>query len=151
MKWIFVALASAALAAGTAFASERDDVMVPIRQFVNAFNGGDTKTALAACAEQASVIDEFPPYAWHGAGACGTWAQDFDADAKRNGITDGVVTLGKPRHVNVTGDRAYVVIPADYAYKQKGKAVREVGSLMTVALQKGAGGWRMTGWAWTKR
>ena len=66
------------------------------------------------------------------------------------GSPDGIVTLGEPRHVDVTGDRAYVVVPADYAYKMKGEPAQETGSTLTVALQKGAAGWRITGWAWTK-
>ena len=60
------------------------------------------------------------------------------------------MTLGAPKHVAVTGDRAYVVVPADYAYKQKGKPVKEIASLFTVALQKGAAGWRITAWSWSK-
>lgn len=151
MNRIVFALVVSVFAVAPALAAERDDVLVPVRQFIDGFNKGDVKTALAACAEQASIIDEFPPHEWHGAGACATWAGDFDADAKKKGITDGKVTLGKPRHVDVAGDRAYVVVPADYAYRLKGKAIRETGSLLTVALQKGATGWRMTGWAWTRR
>ena len=65
-------------------------------------------------------------------------------------MTDGVVKLGKPRHVDVTGDRAYVIVPATYMYKVKGKPAKESGSMLTIALQKGASGWLMTGWAWTK-
>lgn len=151
MRKTFVAIAVAVLAAGPTFASERTEVMVPVHQFVDGFNKGDAKTALAACAEQTSIIDEFPPHEWHGAGACAAWANDFDADAKKNGITDGIVTLGNPRHVDVSGDRAYVVVPANYAFKKKGKRVKETGSTLTIALQKGTAGWRMTGWAWTKR
>ena len=98
--------------------------MATVHQFIDGFNKGDVKTAVAACADQASVIDEFPPYEWHGAGACAQWAADFDADAKKNGITPGAVTLGKTRHLDITGDRAYVVVPTEYAFKQKGKAVR---------------------------
>ena len=75
---------------------------------------------------------------------------DYDSDAKKNGITDGAVTLGSPRHVDITADHAYVVVPTNYTYKQKGKAVKETGSMLTVALQKGAAGWRITGWAWSK-
>ena len=85
-----------------------------------------------------------------GAGACAKWASDYDADAKKNGITDGVVTLSNPTHVDVTGDQAYVVVPANYSFKIKGRAVSEIGSVITLALQKSAGGWRITGWAWTK-
>ena len=143
-------LAVAVLAAAPAFASDSTDAMAAVHQFIDGFNKGDTKTALAACAEQTSIIDEFAPYEWHGAGACTNWANDFDADAKKNAITDGRVTLGKPRHVDVAGDHAYIVVPASYAYKVKGKPAKEAGSLMTLSLQKGAAGWRITGWAWSK-
>ena len=150
MRRILIALALAVLAQGTTVAQDKTAVMAPVHQFVDAFNKGDTKTAVAACADQTSIIDEFPPHEWHGSGACAKWANDFDADAKKKGITDEVVTLGSPRHIDITGDRAYVVVPADYAYKQKGKSVKETGSILTVALQKSAAGWRMTGWSWAK-
>jgi ketosteroid isomerase-like protein len=150
MNKLFIAIAVVVLATGPSFASEKSDVMVPVHQFIDGFNKGDAKTALAACAEQTSIIDEFAPHEWHGVGACANWANDFGADAKKNGITDGVVTLGKARHIDITGDRAYVVVSANYTYKQNGKANKEIGSTLTVALQKQAAGWRMTGWAWTR-
>jgi ketosteroid isomerase-like protein len=138
---------AAFIAAGTAAASDKTDVMATVNQFMDGFNKGDTKTALAACAAQTSIIDEFPPYAWQ---ACSDWANDFDADSKKNGITNGVVKLGKPKHLDVTGDRAYVVLPADYNFKKNGKPAAETGSTFTVALQKVAAGWRITGWTWSK-
>jgi hypothetical protein len=52
--------------------------------------------------------------------------------------------------VDITSDRAYVVIPANYTFKQKGKPVSEVGSIITLALQKNATGWRIAGWSWAK-
>jgi len=70
---------------------------------------------------------------------------------KKDAITDPVVTLQKPRHVQVTGDRAYVVVPANYDYKQKGKKMSQKGSTFTVALQKGPAGWRITAWTWSTR
>jgi len=61
------------------------------------------------------------------------------------------VTLAKPKHVDLTGERAYVVMPATYTYKESGKKVTESGSTMTVALQKSASGsWLITSWAWSK-
>ena len=123
MHKIFIALAVAVLAAGPTAASEKTDVMVPVHQFVDGFNKGDTKTAAAACADQTSIIDEFPPHEWHGTGACLKWMNDYDADAKKNEITDGIVTLSNPRHIDITADRAYVVIPSDYTIKQNGKVV----------------------------
>ena len=144
---VFVALLPAAAQTP---ASATADVMAVVRQFVDGFNKGDMKVLSSTCADQAAIIDEFPPHAWLGTGACAKWSSDFDADARKNGITDAVVTLGKPLHVDATPDRAYVVVPADYAYKQKGKPVKEIGSILTIALQKSAAGWRITGWSWAK-
>jgi hypothetical protein len=39
---------------------------------------------------------------------------------------------------------------ADYAYKEKGKAMKEVGSIFTIALQKDTNGWHIIGWALSK-
>ena len=135
---------------GPAAASDNTDVMAVVNQFLAGFNKGDTKAALATCAPQTAIIDEFAPYVWQGATACSDWANDFDADAKKNGITEPKVAAGKPRHVDVVGDRAYVVMPADFKFKLKGKATAEKGSIFTVTLQKLAEGWRITGWAWAK-
>jgi hypothetical protein len=151
---IFVALAAAAVTAiavapQTAAASEETDVMAAVFQWVDGFNKGDMKAAVAACAAETSIIDNIPPHEWHGAGACSKWATDFSAYAHRNGITDWAVTPGKPRHVTITDDRAYVVVPATYMGKEHGKPVTESGSIWTLALQNGRTGWRITGWAWT--
>jgi len=150
MPKALVVLAAVIMAAAPNALAQQKDVMAPVHQFVDGFNKGDTKSALAACAEQTSIIDEFPPHEWHGAGACAKWADDYDANAKKDGITDGMVLLGKPRHVDVTGDLAYVVVPANYRFKQKGRPVSEIGSTLTIVLQKGPAGWRMTAWTWTK-
>ena len=150
MRRIVIALA-VILASGTAAASDKDDALATVKQFIDGFNKGDEKTALAACASPAFIIDEFPPFAWQGATACADWAKDFEANAKKDVITDPVVTLQKPRHVYVAGDRAYVVVPANYDYKQKGKKVSQKGSTLTAALQKGQAGWRITAWTWSTR
>jgi len=133
-----------------AIATDKTDIMATIRQFVDSFNKGDVKAVAATCSDQAAILDEFPPYEWHGAGACAKWTDAYDADAKKNGITDGVVTLAAPTHVDVAGDRAYVVVPANYKFKKNSKPIQEVGSILTIAMQKGASGWRITGWSWAK-
>jgi len=151
MNKMLIGLVVAMLAGGPAVASEKTDVMAVIQQFVDAFNKGDMESAVARCADQASIIDDFAPHEWHGAGACSKWGTAYEADAKKNEITDGVVTLGTPRHMEVTANRAYAVIPVDsYTYKVKGKPTKETGSILTVALRKGESGWRITGWAWAQ-
>jgi len=149
MRRVSIAFAIA-LVATSAAASDNTDVMATVHQFTDGLNKGDTKTALAACAAPSSIIDEFPPYGWQGATACADWANDFATYNKANGITDPVATLAKPRHVDITGERAYVVVPATYTYKQHGKKVTESGSTLTVALQKSANGWAITSWTWSK-
>ncbi|HEU4939129.1 MAG TPA: nuclear transport factor 2 family protein [Vicinamibacterales bacterium] len=150
MNTIILAISLMAFGQVPTSTADQKAVVAVVNQFTDAFNKGDTKAAAATCAEQTSIIDEFPPHEWHGAGACAKWMADYDADAKKNGITDGSVKLSAPKHVDVTADRAYVVVPADYSYKQKGKPVKETSSLLTVALQKSAAGWRITGWSWSK-
>ncbi len=137
-------------AAAPATAAENPNVMATVHQFINGLNKGDIRSALAACAAQSSIVDDFPPHVWHGPKACANWASDFDVMSKKEGITESVVTLGNPRHVDISGDRAYVVVPANYTYKQRRKPVTESGSIFTVALQKVGVRWRITGWAWAK-
>jgi len=151
MHKIMITLAVALLTTATLVASDQSDVMAVVNQLVVAFNNGDTKSLLAGCTDEMSIIDEFPPHEWHGAGTCAKWLGDYDADAKKNGITDGVVSIGEPRHVDVTAERAYVVVPATYTYKQHGKPMNETDSTWTFALQRVQAGWRVTGWAWAKR
>jgi ketosteroid isomerase-like protein len=150
MKQLLAVFAVAVLVAGATYASDEADVMATLKGFVTAFNAGDTTAAANACAAETSIIDEFPPHEWHGAGACMKWMHDWSADADKNGITDAVVALGKPTHVDVTGKVAYVVAPADYTFKMKGKTVKERGSILAVSFIKTDNGWKMTGWSWAK-
>jgi ketosteroid isomerase-like protein len=143
----FIALTVFVLVAGSAAATDKTDVMSVVHQWVDAFNKGDMQSMGAACADQASIIDDFPPHEWHGAGACSKWSSDFQAFTHAAVITDPIVTVGKPWHIDVTADRAYVVAPTTFSFKQKGKPVKEAG-IITVTLQKSAAVWRMTGWAW---
>lgn len=148
---VFSAALIAATVSTAAAASESAAVMAAIHQFIDGFNTGNVTSALAACASPVSIVDEFPPHAWQGATACADWAKAYDAAAKAGGITDGLVTLGTPLHVDVSGDRAYAVVPAAYTYKEHGTPVSEKNSFFTVALKKSGGVWRITAWAWTKR
>lgn len=150
MYTMLIALTLAFAPHPQATGSQSAAVMAPINQFVDAFNKADMKAALAACTDVTSIIDEFPPHEWHGAGACAKWLADYDADATKNGIKNGVVKLMSARHVDVTASRAYVVMVADYLYWQNGKPLQESGSTFTFALRKTDAGWRIIGWAWAK-
>lgn len=141
-------------AAQTGVSAAQAAPMATVRQFVDGFNKGDTKTALATCASPASIIDEFAPHLWQGPNACADWARDLDASDKAAGISGGIVTLGRPWTLTITneGDSsyAYVVVPTTYAYKLHGKLQVESGSVWTLTLKKTDAGWRITAWAWAK-
>jgi hypothetical protein len=119
--------------------------MIPLHRFIDGFNKGDLKSAVAACAEHASVIDDFPPHEWQGNG-CEKWADGFVDVTRKEGITDARI-LGKPRHIDITGDWAYVVVPVTLVFKHFGKP-KKLPSMFTASLHREPGGWRITGWAW---
>ena len=151
MRNLLAALALIALCAGPSAAADvRQEVMASVNRFVEGFNKGDVEAALAVYTDDMVILDEFPPHVWQGAGAGAAWFHDYDADAKQKAITDGVVTLAKARHIDVDGDHAYVVVPANYLFKKQGKPVKEIGSVLTLSLQKGEAGWKLNGWAWAK-
>jgi Domain of unknown function (DUF4440) len=132
----------------SAVASEETDVMFPVQQFVEGFNKSDAKMAEAACAEEAWIIDDFPPHLWHGAGAASKWFKAYEAYATANSVSETSITLEKPRHVDVTGADAYVVVPTTLRFKKKAESVNETG-VMTLTLHKAAKGWQITAWSWT--
>lgn len=151
MKKPWLVLVACTLAIPSPAVAQRVEVMAVITHAVDAFNKGDTKAFDSTCSSETSIIDEFPPHEWHGSGSCERWMGDYDTNAKQNGITDGVVTLGKPSHVDITGDRAYVVIPSTYTWKQKGVSMREDGSAFTFAMHREKAGWKFAGWSWAKK
>jgi len=144
------ALTGAWFAATPAAASDRTDVIATVKQYVDYLNQGDAAKAAALCGPQSAIIDEFPPHLWQGATACSDWWNALVAYDKSNGVTNEHVTPGTRWNVTVTGDAAYVVVPATYQYKRNGKPVTESGAVWTLVLQRLAGGWRVAGWAWAQ-
>lgn len=125
-------------------------VMAPIQKFIDSFNKGDTAAAAATHAAEAdlTIMDEVPPYLWRGAKAFQAWSAALEDDAKKQGITEPMVTLSAPIRTEQQNEHAYVVVPAVYTFTQRGTAMREA-SHMTFVLKKGAGGWLIHGWTWT--
>jgi hypothetical protein len=148
MQKIIIALVVFGSATASSVASNESEVLAPVHQFVDSFNKGDVTTAPAGCSDVTSIIDDFPPFGWQGAGACAKWMDSYKTFAAANGIADMVITLENPKHVDIVDDRAYVVVPANYTLKKAGKIVKKTGSILTIALLKGASGWHITAWAW---
>jgi len=97
-----------------------------------------------------SILDGMAPHVWHGPTAPEDWYRDAMTEGEHLGATEYFVTLGDPKHNNVTGDSAYVVLPATITFKLQGKQITQTGAFFTVALRKLDEGWRIASWAWTK-
>jgi ketosteroid isomerase-like protein len=124
--------------------------MGAVRQYIDAFNKGDMEGMAATCAVPASILDGMAPHVWQGPTACKDWYRDVLTTGEREGATGYFVTLEEPRHVDVSGDRGYVVVPATMTFKVRGEQVTQSGSTFTAALQKLPAGRRITAWAWAK-
>jgi ketosteroid isomerase-like protein len=148
MKVILIAIAFAVVTTGSAHASDSTDVMGVVNTMLEAFNTGDTLKLASTSAAEVFIIDEVPPYMWKGANANREWLDSYAADATKNEITNGVVTLDKVKHLWISGSDAYVVTSTNYVYDKKGKQVKQLGASFTLVLHKGADGWRITAWSW---
>jgi hypothetical protein len=126
------------------------DPMATVCQYIDGFNKGDPKAMAAAFAVPGSILDGMAPHVWHGPTAAEDWYRDVLAEGGQHGASGYVVTLDEPLHNNITGDSAYVVIPATMTFKVRGKKVTQTGAVFTVALRRLAQGWRIAAWAWAK-
>jgi hypothetical protein len=149
MKKAILALLVCVLMAPAAFAATKPDVAAPIRQFIDGFNSGDTKSAFASYARgDILIVDEFAPHRWYGPHAAQDWAAAYDKHASATGVSDGKVTYKAPTRTEIEGDVAYVVIPTVYLYKEHGRALVEEGQ-MTCVLHRESGAWKIGAWTWT--
>ncbi|MFF3570954.1 nuclear transport factor 2 family protein [Nocardia jiangxiensis] len=127
-----------------------DPPMTVVLQYVNAFNNGDSKAMAALCADPMQILDGMSPHVWQGPTASEDWWRDVRREGEHAGASSYHIALGEPQHVDVTGDHAYVVVPATMTVNLQGKQVTQTGALFTVALGKAGTQWRLTAWAWAK-
>lgn len=151
---IALGIALSPMLASTAFAEVTgqtdSDPMAVVREYIDAFNKGDMAGMAATFAIQGSILDGMAPHVWQGPTAAQDWYRDVLIEGKQHGASEYFVTLGEPLHDNVTGDNAYVVVPATMTFKVKGKQITQTGAVYTVALRKLPNGWRIAAWAWAK-
>ena len=124
--------------------------MAAIRNYIDAFNKGDGEGMAAMFAVPGSILDGMAPHLWLGPTAAQDWYRDVLTEGEQHDASGYHVTLGEPLHNNITGDSAYVVVPASMTFKVHDKQVTQSGAFFTVALRKLAEGWRIAAWAWTK-
>ena len=127
-----------------------DDPMTAVRTYVDAFNRDDVTVMAAMHAVSGSILDGMAPHLWQGPTATQDWYRDVLFEGERHDVSDYFITLGEPLHNNVTGDSAYVVVPATMTFKLRGEQITQTGAVFTVALRKLSDGWRIAAWAWAK-
>ena len=127
-----------------------NDPMAAVPQDIDGFNNGEAEVMAATFAVPGSILDGMAPHVWQGPTATQDWYRAVLVEGGQHGASDYLVTLGEPLHTNVTGDSAYVVVPATMTFKVHGKQVTQTGAVFTVALRKLAEGWRIAAWAWAK-
>jgi len=127
-----------------------DDPAATVQRYVDAFNAGDA-AGLAACfASNGAILDGMAPHLWVGPSATSDWYRDVLTEGEHLGAGDYHATLGEPEHNAVTGDAAYIVVPAEMTFNFRGQPVKQVGAKFTFALARENGEWRIAAWAWAK-
>ncbi len=118
-----------------------------IVSFVNAVNLDHEKDALAFFTSDASITEDLAPYHWQGPRAGAAWFKGMASNGAKIGMTEIIMHLGKPPRIEVTGDRAYEVIPGVVALKGKGGSLHESG-FITFALEKHGAAWKIAALSW---
>lgn len=150
MKRILCAAAmlSAIVCATGAGASDVANVKAAVRHLIADANSGNDEALKADLTEPALFIDEYAPFDW--IGAKDGWLNAYNDYNKQNAITAAKTTPLAFRHVNVSGDHAYVVLRSLYTYREAGKARKEPGTEV-FTLVRTHGKWLANGYAWLSK
>lgn len=111
---------------------------------MNSSNPGALQTM---CAANATIVDEFPPYLWTGAGSCAKYTTAFKgflAQAKLTGLSGGVT--GTP-YTDSSGNNGYVTAHIHFTGKMAGKPAVDDGWWAIVAVKSG-GTWKIASISW---
>jgi hypothetical protein len=139
-----------AIAATPALASDETEVVSRIQQVVDAGNKNLNADLTPNFMPSVVIVDDLPPYVFEGptADAMSNWLKAYGTDSEKNGITDFSMKLLKARQVRVSGDRAYIAVPAIYMFKEHLKPSRTKG-IVTATLKKVDNKWLIATWSWT--
>jgi ketosteroid isomerase-like protein len=119
-------------------------------RYVDAFNGADVDAMASECADVMQILDGMAPHVWVGPTATRDWWSDVLTEGEHLGASGYRISLEEPRHVDVTDDCAYVVVPATMTFDLRGDRRTQTGSTFTVALRRSGGAWLIAAWSWSK-
>ncbi len=124
-KSVFILIALAFLPVTWAQVDAKEEAASLVRVFMDAYNRHDAKTLISACAREASILYDVPPYHWSGRDTCTRWLKDVRNEEHRIDIANTVATLEKIRHVMVSGTHAYVTVDLHFSFRWHGKEGEE--------------------------
>jgi ketosteroid isomerase-like protein len=141
---LFVVAAGSAAMAQMASPPPPDPAIAALpAKMAAALIANDSATLRANCAASATVVDEFPPYAWNGPGACVKWAAGFKAFAAQVKLTHPKATIKPKPFVDMSGTAAYMTAQMRFEGVLAGKPFSEEGTWTFVLVKSGAG-WKIT-------
>jgi hypothetical protein len=145
---VWTPIAAMLLAAQPALAQDMG-ALAPIKAMIAAFNKGDVAGARATHIASPSITDEpTAPYTWTGPKAFDTWIAALGKSEAAAGKSDGQVWIGTPTRVSTERGHGYVIVPSTYTFKQKGRTMRETGTMTFAVVQVGKG-WKIAAWTWS--
>lgn len=125
------------------------DPMAAIAGFTDAVNRNDMAGALTYLGPSPTIVDDLAPYRWQGPGAGGAWMAAMGANAQAKGMTTINMKLGKANRVEVEGTTGYAVVPGVLSYGFKDGHAERADGVLTFAVQRAGGGWRIDALTWT--
>ena len=152
MKRIFIAILAAVAALAPAASHAAAPAQPPAEMLRAAYAVADADAAAnaglfrTAMTSNPTIVDEFVPYAWSGAGAIDRYTAALKAWLSANGLADLHVVVDAPRYWDVSGDRGWVSLPATFIYNAGGQANAEAGVYAMVFIRTG-GHWRVSSWS----
>ncbi|HMJ93477.1 MAG TPA: hypothetical protein VK472_05205 [Allosphingosinicella sp.] len=123
------------------------EVVGSINRFVDAVNEGNHGEALKHFSPDATIIEDIPPYRWHGPQAGAQWMVAMGENAARSGMTSIAMQLGDATRVEVDAANAYAVYSAVLTLSGNGLRLQSGGCLM-FTLQRAETGWLINSLAW---
>ncbi len=146
MRAVILGLAIAVAASPASAAVNNRDVRSTVEAYAR-ITLTDPLRSAGYCEADSTVVDEFAPHLWRGAG-CANWAKSFVAMERQEGIAACSAAVGAKGKVTVEGDVAYAVYPATVSCTRHGKAFADHG-VWTFVMHKGGAGWKIASWTWS--
>ena len=126
----------------------KNAVVTAVRGLVDAVNGGDVGTALAAFTDAPVIIEDIAPYIWRGRDAPSDWLSAMGANAARLNVQSVLMTLEQPTRVEVVEEAAYAVFPGQLSLVA-GEANLVAEGMLTFTLQNTGGRWLIDSLVWS--